>query len=169
MSDDHNLPIDPAEDPALDALIATAGRFPTATAFEDRVIRVVALPLPDWAIKVWAFKTSLLGTTTGRVVLGGLALGSVTSLTMMVNWLRINGQPIGQSLAWIRSQLGVSDWQFSFRALADSLLGLVSGLVPAGMSPRTFVAASAAVVTASAIGLYITAGPPALRSRHGAR
>jgi len=166
MIDDHNLPTDPVEDPELDALIATAGRFPIQTDFEHQVIREVALPLPGWALRVRTFKTAVLGSRTGKLALAGLGVGLVTSVTMIANWFRVNGQPVGDSVRWLGERFGLASWRVSLREAIDATLGFVASFVPAGIANRMSVAVAVAVVAVSAVGLYVTAGPPALRSRH---
>ena len=160
MTDDRNLSNDLGEDPELDALFATAGRFPVKTGFEDRVLRVVALPLPDWAIKIRNLKNAVLHSRLGRVGLAGLGLAMVTAITLTANSVWSNRHLVREWLGtWI-------DPSFSFRALLGSLVDSVAGFLPAGIANRSFAFVAAGVVGISAVGLYITAGPPALRSRH---
>ena len=165
MTDDHNLPIDPVEDPELDALIAAAGRFPIQTDFEHQVIREVALPLPGWALRVRTFKTAVLGSRSGKLALAGVGLGLVTSVTMIANWFRVNGQPVGDSVRWLGERFGLAG-RLSLRAAFDATIAFVASFVPASIANRMSVAVAVAVVAVSAVGLYVTAGPPALRSRH---
>jgi hypothetical protein len=162
MTDDRNLSNDIGEDPEVDAMFASAGRFPTQTGFEDRVLRVVALPLPDWALKIRTLKSDLLQSRAGQVALAGLALGTVTSLTFLVRWVKVNGSAAGQ---WVGSWVGAPSWP-SLRTLVASMMDTIAGALPAGLATRTTALIGAAVVGVSAIGLYITAGPPAVRSRH---
>jgi len=166
MTNDHNLPTDPVEDPELDALIATAGRFPAQTDFEHQVIRVVALPLPGWAVRVRTFKTAIIGSRAGKLALAGLGVGLVTSVTVIANWLRVNGQPVGDSMRWLGERFGLATGRLSLRAAFDATVGFLTSVLPASVTNPRFVGAALTVVAVSAVGLYVTAGPPALRSRH---
>ena len=166
MIDDRNPPIEPAEDPALDALLASTGEFPTPPDFEHRVMRTVRLPLPDWALRVRSFKTALFHTRGGRAVVAVVSLGCVASVAATINFFRVNGQPVRESLGWLGRQVGIPTWRLSLRTLTSSFIDFMTSLLPAGMTTRSFALLAGAVVTVSAVGLYITAGPPALRSRH---
>ena len=160
MTDDRNLSNDIGEDPELDALFATAGRFPVKTDFEDRVLRVVALPLPDWAIKVRNLKNAVLHSRIGRLGLAGLGIATVTAVTLTANWVWTSRHMVRE---WVAGWVGPS---WSLQTVASTMWESALSLLPAGLISRTSALIAAVVVGVSAVGLYITAGPPALRSRH---
>ena len=164
MIDDRNPQTEPSDDPELDALFASTGEFSVPPDLERNVMRVVALPLPAWAVRVRSVKQAMFSTRLGRVAVAGVALAGVTSITMMVRFFSVNGRPVREGLGWWARQFGLP--RFSIGGMIGSFASFLTGLVPAGLTTRSFALIASLVVGVSAVGLYVTAGPPALRSRH---
>jgi hypothetical protein len=167
MTDDRNLPIDPIEDPALDELISSAGQVPPPADFEDRVIRSVQLPLPPWAHKLKRLRGSLVGTPLGRLGLAGMALGCVTSVTFVARWTGAHFSTVQDGFAWLGANVGLATWQSTLRLASNYFSAMLSTIAP-GIGPVPFTVGAGLVVLISAVGLYITAGPRAVRNRHDA-
>ena len=171
-NDTFSPPFEPSDDPALDQLLASAGRFAAPAGFEDHVIPAVRLPLPDWALKVRGFRQSLTGTARGRLTLLTMTLGMVTSLTFAATWAIGHLATISAGLGRL-GRYGTTAWQDALRPLAVQAVFfprmLLASLLPAGVSPGTVAVGAAVVVVVSALGLYRLAGPRAVRNYDASR
>lgn len=161
MTDERNLPDNPAEDPALDRDLAGLPTLVPGAAFLERVLRRVRIPYPHWFLRVRAWAK---GWVTGPRGWGMLATFSVVTAASWGVGLAIALRLHALNLAALARQVGPA-WT-AFAALASLQLHsaqtwLLGDLAATGLQLQVLLAGYLGIAALSAVGLWRLARTPA--------
>lgn len=161
MTDERNLPNDPADDPALDRELAGLPSLVPGMAFMERVLRRVRIPYPRWFLRVRAWAK---GWVTGPRGWGILATFSIVTAASWGVGLAITLRLHVLSLVALARQVGPA-WT-AFAAVASLRLHgaetwLLGALAVTGLQLQVLVAGYLGIAALSAVGLWRLARTPA--------
>ena len=161
MTDERNLPNDPAEDPALDRQLAGLPMLAPGATFMERVLRHVRIPYPLWFLRVRAWAK---GWVTGPRGWGMLATLSVVTAATWGVALAVAVRTRTLSQAAIANLAGPI-WTAASAATSAQLHAawtwLLGALPATGMQLEVLVASYLGIAALSAVGLWRLARTPA--------
>ena len=167
MQDNADFPLVPDDDPVVDRLLGSAGRFSPKRDFEDRVISRVRVPLPGWIRSLRDRATALTSGVSGWTILTAFSLATAAVWTTAVAagvrfWGDISsgaGLVLREGLGLAREVINegiVPGWELT-RAEVSAWLASF------GLNPTMVVVGYGIVILVCAVGLKLLTAEPARR------
>jgi hypothetical protein len=167
MPDEANLPLVPDDDPVVDRLLGSAGRFSPKRGFEDRVVSRVRVPIPRWLRTIRDALNARMSGVSGWTILATFSLATAAAWTTAAAagvryWGEISG---AASLVW-REALSlagevfregiVPGWELTKAEVSAWLASL-------GLDPTMTVVGYGIIALVCAVGLKLLTAEPARR------
>jgi hypothetical protein len=167
MQDEANLPLVPDDDPVVDRLLGSTGRFSPKQGFEDRVIHRVRVPLPHWLRSLRDRAVGLTSGVSGWTILATFSLATAAAWTTAVAvgarfWGEISGVASGvlsEALGLAREVFneGIAPgWELTKAEVSAWLASL-------GLNPTMVVVGYGIVILVCAVALKFLTAEPARR------
>jgi len=167
MKDDADFPLIPDDDPVVDRVLGSVGRFSPKRGFEDRVISRVRVPLPAWLRSVRNRLHALTSGVSGWTILAAFSVATAAAWTSAVAvGVRFWGEISAGLSAVLQEGLGLA------REVFDQ--GIVPGwaltkaevsawLASLGLDPTMVVVGYGIVTIVCVVGLKLLTAKPARR------
>lgn len=165
MRNSPDLPLMPDDDPAVDRLLSTAGRFSPQRGFEDRVISRVRVPLPRFVRGLRDRWHGLTSGVTGWTLLATFSIATAAAwTTAAVLGVRFWGEiSAGAGIVW-RDTLGLAREVFREGIVpgwAIAKAEVSAWLASLGLNPTMVVVGYGIVALVSAVALWRLTAEPA--------
>jgi len=173
MRENPDLPLVPDDDPVVDRLLGSAGRFSPQRGFEDRVVSRVRVPLPPLVRSLRDRVRGLTTGVTGWTVLATFSIATAAAWTTAAAFgVRFWGEITSAARITFREALGLAGEVVS-EALVPAWniarAEVSAWLASLGFDPATVVIGYGIVILVSAVALWrLTAEPARSRGTHAA-
>jgi hypothetical protein len=168
MRESPDLPLVPDDDPVVDRLLGSAGRFSPQRGFEDRVVSRVQVPLPHWLRSLRDRVRGVTSGVTGWTVLATFSIATAAAWTTAAAFgVQFWGEITGAARVTLREVLGLTGevvneavvpaWNIARAEVSAWLASL-------GFDPATVVIGYGIVILVCAVALWRLTAEPA-RSR----